>query len=470
MSSGFGLDRTIAAIATPYGEGGIGVIKISGEEAFNVLYRVFKLHCGNPDKEDFLLHMSGRRMRYGYIIDGQSGDMIDEVMAVCMKGPHTYSGENVAEIYCHGSIIALKKTLELILQSGAFPAEPGEFTKRAFLSGRLDLVQAEAVMDLIHSDSESGYEAALSQLKGSLSDELVRIRDEIEALLIFIAATLDYPDEDLEEQSYSEVEKQISQLGDSLDVIIDTADIGRIVRQGLRVAIIGKPNVGKSSLMNAFLHEERAIVTDIPGTTRDTIEEAFSIGGVKIVLTDTAGMRETSDCIEQLGIERSMNAFENSDIAIFVLDSGREISKEDHEIFSQLGKKPTIIFLNKSDLPRKIVPADLGKTIKDIPIIEGSIENNAGIDELKNAILNQIDEGRIRMCDAGVITSERQLDLLKKAGLSLSDALETVRIREPLDIIEIDVRRAYDFLGEILGKRTSEDIINGIFENFCLGK
>ena len=239
--------------------------------------------------------------------------MIDEVMAVCMKGPHTYSGENVAEIYCHGSIIALKKTLELILQSGAFPAEPGEFTKRAFLSGRLDLVQAEAVMDLIHSDSESGYEAALSQLKGSLSDEFVRIRDEIEALLIFIAATLDYPDEDLEEQSYSEVEKQISQLGDSLDVIIDTADIGRIVRHGLRVAIIGKPNVGKSSLMNAFLHEERAIVTDIPGTTRDTIEEAFSIGGVKIVLTDTAGMRETSDCIEQLGIERSMNAFENSD-------------------------------------------------------------------------------------------------------------------------------------------------------------
>ena len=207
-------------------------------------------------------------------------------------------------------------------------------------------------------------------------------------------------------------------------MIIDTADIGRIVRQGLRVAIIGKPNVGKSSLMNAFLHEERAIVTDIPGTTRDTIEEAFSIGGVKIVLTDTAGMRETSDCIEQLGIERSMNAFENSDIAIFVLDSGREISKEDHEIFSQLGKKPTIIFLNKSDLPRKIVPADLGKTGKDIPIIEGSIENNAGIDELKNAILNQIDEGRIRMCDAGVITSERQLDLLKKAGLSLSDALE----------------------------------------------
>ena len=338
------------------------------------------------------------------------------------------------------------------------------------MSGRLDLVQAEAVMDLIHSDSESGYEVVLSQLKGSLSEELVRIRDEIEALLIFIAATLDYPDEDLEEQSYSEVEKQISQLGDSLDVIIDTADIGRIVRQGLRVAIIGKPNVGKSSLMNAFLHEERAIVTDIPGTTRDTIEEAFSIGGVKIVLTDTAGMRETSDCIEQLGIERSMNAFENSDIAIFVLDSGREISKEDHEIFSQLGKKPTIIFLNKSDLPRKIVPADLGKTIKDIPIIEGSIENNAGIDELKNAILNQIDEGRIRMCDAGVITSERQLDLLKKAGLSLSDALETVRIREPLDIIEIDVRRAYDFLGEILGKRTSEDIINGVFENFCLGK
>lgn len=470
MGSDFGLDRTIAAIATPYGEGGIGVIKISGEDAFNVLYRVFKLHCGKPDKEDFLSHMSERRMRYGYIIDEQSGDMIDEVMAVCMRGPHTYSGEDVAEIYCHGSIIALKKTLELVLRSGAFPAEPGEFTKRAFLSGRLDLVQAEAVMDLIHSDSESGYETALNQLKGGLSDELMRIRDEMESLLIFIAAMLDYPDEDLEEQSYIEVENQISQLGDSLDEVIDTADIGRIARHGLRVAIIGKPNVGKSSLMNAFLHEERAIVTDIPGTTRDTIEEAFSINGVKIVLTDTAGMRETSDSIEQLGIKRSMSAFENADIAIFVLDSGREISKEDHEIFSQLGKKPTIIFLNKSDLPRRILLEDLEKIREDIPIIEGSIENNIGIDELKNEILDQIDGGRIRMCDSGVITSERQLDLLKKAASALSDVLEIIRIREPLDIVEIDVRRAYDFLGEILGKRTSEDIINGIFENFCLGK
>ncbi len=481
MGSEFGIQRTIAAVATPYGEGGIGVIKISGDAALNVLYAVFN-PCGNYGKgvkhgierifsfEEFASHMEKRRMRYGHVFDPESHELIDEVMAVYMKGPHTYSGEDVAEIYCHGSIIALRKTLSAVIASGASPAEPGEFTKRAFLSGRLDLAQAEAVMDLIHAESGRSHEAALEQLNGSLSGRIDEIRRELEEILIFIAATLDYPDEDLEEQSYIQVEKQLSELGDKLSSAIATADIGKIIRCGLRVAIIGKPNVGKSSLMNAFLQESRAIVTSIPGTTRDTIEEAITIDGIKIILTDTAGMRETSDEVEMIGIERSKNAFRDADIVIFVLDAAEGISGEDEKIFSQLGTKPTIIILNKNDLPRKIEIGDIKKIRSDLPIINASLERNEGLEELRCELLNYIYKGKARPENATVITNERQLNLLKKAKSSLDDSIDILRIKEPLDIVEIDVRRAYDFLGEILGRRTSEDIINGIFDHFCLGK
>ena len=315
------MEDTIAAVATAYGEGGIGIIRISGEKALSILEEVFEF-AGETSQ------IVNRRMTYGRIVDRENEQIIDEVLAIHMKGPKTYTAEDVVEINCHGSMVSLRKTLALVLRKGARLAEPGEFTKRAFLNGRLDLSQAEAVIDIIKAKTDRSFDVAMSQLEGALSLRVTEIRQKLLDLLVDITVNIDYPDEDIEELTYDKIEENILLIGEMIEKLLSTADTGRMIREGIRVAIVGKPNVGKSSLMNSLLRETRAIVTEIPGTTRDTIEEAISIRNIPVYLVDTAGIRETSDEVERLGIERSKAAFNEADFIIFIMDGSSAISDD----------------------------------------------------------------------------------------------------------------------------------------------
>jgi tRNA modification GTPase len=334
------MEDTIAAIATAYGEGGIGIVRISGDQAKSILGQVFV-----PKKLPDISNIDNRRLYYGNIIDKDNSELIDEVLAVYMQGPRTYTAEDVVEIYCHGSIVSLRKTLSLVLRKGARLAEKGEFTKRAFLNGRLDLSQAEAVMDLISAKTDKSFNVALGQMEGQLSERIKAIRSELMDVLVNITVNLDYPDEDIEEITYNSLTNSLSAISDDIDKLIATADTGRIIREGLNVVIIGKPNVGKSSLMNALLKESRAIVTEIPGTTRDTIEEVISIRNIPVKITDTAGIRETDDAIEKIGIEKSKASFNRADLIILILDGSEPLSQEDYDIIDYVGNRKIIAFI-----------------------------------------------------------------------------------------------------------------------------
>ncbi|MEG2298053.1 MAG: tRNA uridine-5-carboxymethylaminomethyl(34) synthesis GTPase MnmE [Anaerovoracaceae bacterium] len=454
------MDSTIAAISTAFGEGGIGIIRISGDKAEEILAKIFKT--------DFKIE--NRKMTYGHIVDPQNNQVIDEVLCVLMKGPHTYTKEDVVEINCHGSIVSLRKTLALVLKMGARPAERGEFTKRAFLNGRLDLSQAEAVIDVIRAKTDKTFDVALGQLDGSLSREIEKIRGKILDLLVSITVNIDYPDEDIEEILYSDMEKEISLIGDMIAKLTDTADTGRILSEGLNISIIGKPNVGKSSLMNALLRETRAIVTEIPGTTRDTIEETISIKNIPIRLTDTAGIRNTKDEIERIGIEKSKEAFNRADLIIFMLDMSRELSEEDKEIMDIIGQRKAIVLANKIDLETKV---DLNQIKNKIPqgiIIETSMKNNEGINRPEEAVEKMVYGGQVSQGESLVVTNVRHNQLLLESLDALRDAKNMTNLGEALEFIEIDVKKAYELLGEIIGETVSEDIINEVFARFCLGK
>ena len=333
-------EDTIAAIATAVGEGGIGIVRISGEESLGILNKVFVPVSNN---------IKNRTLSYGHIKDPSSGKVIDEVMSVYMRGPHSYTAEDVVEIQCHGSSVSLLRILDLVLKNGARLAERGEFTKRAFLNGRLDLSQAEAVIDLIKAKTEKTFDVALNQLEGLYSEKIRDIRADLVDVLVNLTVNIDYPDEDIEEMTYSKLEESLNDINDKIVKLLSTSDTGRIIREGLKVSIVGKPNVGKSSLMNALMGENRAIVTDIPGTTRDTIEESITIKNIPIVLTDTAGIHETDDVIEQIGIEKSKESFNKADLIIFVLDSSRALEEEDKKIIDHIGRRKTIVLLNKQD-------------------------------------------------------------------------------------------------------------------------
>lgn len=452
------MEDTIAAIATAYGEGGIGIIRISGPETLPILEKVFKGKIEN------------RRMSYGHVVDPADGSVIDEVLSVYMKEPHTYTKEDVAEINCHGSMVSLRKTLEVVIRNGARLAEPGEFTKRAFLNGRLDLSQAEAVIDLIKAKTDKTFDVALDQLSGRFSEEINNIRKRLLDLLVNVTVNIDYPDEDIEELTYNDMEKEISQIGDMIEILLSTADSGKILRDGLNVAIIGKPNVGKSSLMNELLKETRAIVTEIPGTTRDTIEEVISIKNIPVRLTDTAGIRETEDKIEQIGIEKSKQSFNEADLIIFVMDSSREISDEDKEIIEIIGDRKAIVLINKIDLGAKWTKEDIHNKLPNASIIETSMLQRLGVTEIEETIVDMVYSGNVKQNDSVMVTNVRHKELLEKAYGSLKDAYNMAVIREAMDFIEVDIKAAYDFLGEITGETVSDDIINEVFARFCLGK
>ena len=457
------MEDTIAAVATAYGEGGIGIIRISGEKALSILEEVFEF-AGETSQ------IVNRRMTYGRIVDRENEQIIDEVLAIYMKGPKTYTAEDVVEINCHGSMVSLRKTLALVLRKGARLAEPGEFTKRAFLNGRLDLSQAEAVIDIIKAKTDRSFDVAISQLEGALSLRVTEIRQKLLDLLVDITVNIDYPDEDIEELTYDKIEENILLIGEMIEKLLSTADTGRMIREGIRVAIVGKPNVGKSSLMNSLLRETRAIVTEIPGTTRDTIEEAISIRNIPVYLVDTAGIRETSDEVERLGIERSKAAFNEADFIIFIMDGSSAISDEDREIASYLDGRDSVVLINKNDLERGFTNDDVRELVNDPVIIETSLINNEGIEEIENHIEELVYGGELSQHDSTMVNNVRHIELLKQSRDSLRDAMEMTLAREALDFIEVDVRNAYDLLGEITGETVSDDIINEVFARFCLGK
>lgn len=456
------MEDTIAAIATAPGEGGIGIIRISGEESKSVLDKIFI--PANPSS------LQNRKMSYGNIVDPLSNKVIDEVLCVYMKGPKTYTVEDVVEINCHGGMVPLRKTLELVLANGARLAEPGEFTKRAFLNGRLDLSQAEAVIDVIKAKTDKTFDVALNQLEGIFSERIREIRNKLVDILVNLTVNIDYPDEDIEEITYEKLSFDLNEVLSEIENLLSSADTGRIMRDGLSVAIIGKPNVGKSSLMNSLLKETRAIVTEIPGTTRDTIEEHISIKGIPVRLTDTAGIRETDDIIEKIGIEKSKESFNQADLVIFILDSSRNLEHEDMEIMELINPDKTVILLNKIDLNQILKKDDILLKNPGFTIIETSMKNQMGISEIENKIVDLVYGGKVSQNNNLMVTNVRHKDILEKSRKSLDDAINMVKMQEALEFIEIDVNSAYESLGEIIGETVQDDIINEVFARFCLGK
>jgi tRNA modification GTPase len=459
------MNETIAAISTAYGEGGIGIVRISGDLAAQILDQIFVPACDTPETT-----MKNRLLRYGKIVNPETGEMVDEVLAVFMKAPATYTRQDVAEIYCHGSVIALRKTLSLTLHLGARLAEAGEFTKRAFLNGRLDLSQAEAVIDMIRAKTTKSFEVAVGQLEGKLSSEISKLRELLLDLLVNMTVNIDYPDEDIEEIVYESMLESLSQIGGEIDRLRLTADTGRILQEGLNVVIIGKPNVGKSSLMNALMRETRAIVTEIPGTTRDTIQETISLKGIPIRLTDTAGIRETNDTIEQIGIARSKESFRQADLILMMLDVSEELSEEDKYIIEHIGDKRTILLANKIDLGAKATLDEIQQFLPDAKMIETSMVSDVGLEKIEEEIQQLVYGGKVSQGESLMITNARQENLLREAGHAVADAAAMTKDSEPLELIEVDVRRGYDLLGEIVGETVSDDIISEVFARFCLGK
>lgn len=456
------MEDTIAAIATAYGEGGIGIVRISGPASKEILSKIFV----SPKSKN----LTSRQLKYGHIIDPDSKKTIDEVMAVYMKGPSTYTAEDVVEINCHGSVVSLQKTLEVVLRQGARIAEAGEFTKRAFLNGRLDLSQAEAVIDVVKAKTEKGFDVALNQMEGSLSERIHTIRESLLDLLVQTTVNIDYPDEDIEEITYDLFKDKISSINDDICNLLDTADTGKIIQEGLAVAIVGKPNVGKSSLMNALLKENRAIVTEIPGTTRDTIEEFVSLKSVPIRLIDTAGIRETRDEIERIGIEKSKEVFNKADLIILMLDGTNPLSEEDLKIIEYIKERRSIVLINKMDLESLLTIKDVKKHLPGATVIKTAIKKGLGLGDLEDEILNMVYGGAVKQNESLLITNIRHKELLEKSKQALDDAIEMTSRLEALDFIEVDIKNAYEFLGEIIGETVSDDIINAVFSRFCLGK
>ena len=457
------MEDTIAAIATAPGEGGIGVVRISGEKSKEIIEKIFLKK--NSEKD-----LVPRMMHYGFVRNNFSGELIDEVMTVYFKAPYSYTAEDVVEIQCHGSMVSLRKILSLVLKNGARIAESGEFTKRAFLNGRLDLSQAEAVIDLIRAKSDKSFDVALNQLEGNFSKEIRKIRAELMNSLVNITVNIDYPDEDIEQLTFENLVSDLTSVRVKVEKMLQTSNTGRIMSEGLKISIIGKPNVGKSSLMNALLKETRAIVTSVPGTTRDTIEEMLTIRGIPVKLTDTAGIRQTEDIIEKIGIEKSKEAFNNADLIIFMADRSRGLDEEDFSILSHIGEKKAIVILNKTDLPKAFDETEIEKLLPKAYIIEASVANGEGIEELENVVENLVYGGEVKQSDSMMVTNVRHKNLLEEADSSLADAIEMAKACQPLELLEIDASRAYECLGAIIGEAVEEDIINEVFARFCLGK
>jgi tRNA modification GTPase len=457
------LNDTIAAISTPHGTGGIGIVRVSGDKAFEVASRLFK---GKKPFDEIKSHT----ISYGKIIDPETGDTVDEVLVSKMKAPHTFTREDVVEINCHGGTVVLMKILELAIKAGARPAEPGEFTRRAFLNGRMDLSQAEAVIDLINAKTAEGSKAAVDQLEGRLSARIKAVRQTLIGLVAHIEATVDYPEYDIEEITGKQVHDGIKDAISRLEETAATFSRGRILREGIKAVIVGRPNVGKSSLLNELAGRSRSIVTEIPGTTRDIIEEYVSIKGIPVSLFDTAGIRETDDPIEKIGVELAEKAIESADLVIVMIDAARGIGEEDRKIIEKVSGKKKIYLLNKTDLVDEKRLEDLAGKLSDGRVLYASVLEAKGIDKLEEEIAALFMEGSIGLNSQVLMSNARHKDLVDKALYSLKDACASYEAAMPLDCITIDIKNAAEFLGEITGESVSEDVVREIFSRFCIGK
>ncbi len=454
----YSLDDTIAAISTPIGQGGIGIVRMSGDEALPIATRIFApQHPWQGEPASHYLH-------YGHIVDPETGDVVDEVLLSYMEAPRTYTRQDIVEIDGHGGLVPLQEILSLCLDSGARMAREGEFTLRAFLNGRIDLTQAEAVADIVRSRTDASLRVAVNQLNGSLASEVGDIRETLLHLLAYLEAVIDFPEEDIPEQ---DVGGALEEAAQGLEALLEEAKRGIIYRQGIHVAIVGRPNVGKSSLLNTLLRTDRAIVTPIPGTTRDTLEETVDLEGIPFVLVDTAGIDETDNVIEQQGVERSRAAVQQADMALLIVDGSEGVTEADRQVAALCVNKPSIVVVNKEDLP---IVCRYGDILPDAPHVTISALRGTGISELEELLVDSVLSGRVVTGETPVASNPRHRALFRRALESVTQAQEAARRGLPADFLTIDISEAVSALGRVTGETASEELLESIFSDFCIGK
>lgn len=456
------LNDTIAAISTAIGEAGIAIVRMSGDNSVNIIDKIFVSASGKK-----MVEAENRKFLYGHIVDGDK--LIDEVLVVKMKGPHSYTAEDIVEVHCHGGVVSVKRILNLILSKGARLAEKGEFTKRGFLNGRIDLTQAEAVIDMIKAKTDISFDMGLNQLSGALSEVLNKLKDELVSMQALIVANIDFPDEDIEDAAYHDLMERSGKILEKMDNLLDNSKNSRLLRDGINTVILGKPNVGKSSLLNGLLKYDRAIVTDIAGTTRDIIEDYINLDGVLLKITDTAGIRETDDEVEKIGVNIAREKLKEADLVIAIFDISRDFDKDDEEILKLIKGKKHITILNKDDLDQKISNEEIEKYFKD-DYLRLSVMENKSVKKIENLIIDLFFDGVLQISSDSILSNIRHINALKEAKKALLEVNESLKERVFLDLIEVDLENVIGHISEITGIITTEDILDRVFSDFCIGK
>lgn len=455
--------ETISSISTPVGEGAIAIVRLSGATALEIADTLYK---GKKP----LSEVDSHTINYGHIVDPDTGETVEEVMAAVMRAPRTYTREDIVEINCHGGIHTVNRVLQLTLKNGAKMAEPGEFTKRAFLNGRIDLSQAEGVMDFIRSKTNEASKVANQQMQGRLRDYIEQLRQSVLNILAQVEVNIDYPEyDDVEEATTSFLLEEAKKVETDIQYLLKTSAEGRILREGLSTVIVGKPNVGKSSLLNYLIQDNKAIVTEVAGTTRDVLEEYVNVNGIPLKLVDTAGIRDTDDIVEKIGVERSRKALNDAELILYVLNNNERLTAEDIELLDSIQDKRVIAIVNKLDLENKLDVEGISQKY-DMPIVKTSIINSSGVDELEEKIAELFFEGGISSTDSTYLSNNRHISLLDEAHRSIKDAVESAEMDVPIDMVQIDLVKTWELLGEVIGEDVSEQLIDKLFSQFCLGK
>ncbi|HCA6991959.1 TPA: tRNA uridine-5-carboxymethylaminomethyl(34) synthesis GTPase MnmE [Staphylococcus pseudintermedius] len=455
---------TITSISTPMGEGAIGIVRLSGHDAVEIADKLYK---GKHLLKDVPTHT----INYGHIIDPETEEVVEEVMVSVLRAPRTFTREDIVEINCHGGILTINRVLELTMTYGARMAEPGEYTKRAFLNGRIDLSQAEAVMDFIRSKTDRASKVAMNQIEGRLSDLIKRQRQSILEILAQVEVNIDYPEyDDVEDATTEFLLERSQEIKQEIQKLLDTGVQGKIMREGLSTVIVGKPNVGKSSMLNNLIQDNKAIVTEVAGTTRDVLEEYVNVRGVPLRLVDTAGIRETEDIVERIGVERSRKALSEADLILFVLNYNEPLTEDDRKLYEVIKKEDAIVIINKTDLEQRLDLAEVETMVGDMPIIQTSMLQQQGIDELEIQIRDLFFGGEVQSQDMTYVSNSRHISLLKQAKNAIQDAIDAAEMGVPMDMVQIDLTRTWEILGEIIGESASEELIDQLFSQFCLGK
>ncbi|HGO1694443.1 TPA: tRNA uridine-5-carboxymethylaminomethyl(34) synthesis GTPase MnmE [Staphylococcus aureus] len=455
---------TITSISTPMGEGAIGIVRLSGPQAVEIADKLYK-------GKHLLNDVPSHTINYGHIIDPESKEVIEEVMVSVLRAPKTFTREDIIEINCHGGILTINRLLELTMTYGARMAEPGEFTKRAFLNGRIDLSQAEAVMDFIRSKTDRASKVAMNQIEGRLSDLIKKQRQSILEILAQVEVNIDYPEyDDVEDATTEFLLEQSKEIKQEINRLLDTGAQGKIMREGLSTVIVGKPNVGKSSMLNNLIQDNKAIVTEVAGTTRDVLEEYVNVRGVPLRLVDTAGIRETEDIVEKIGVERSRKALSQADLILFVLNNNEALTQEDYTLYEVVKNEDVIVIVNKMDLEQNIDINEVKDMIGDTPLIQTSMLKQEGIDELEIQIRDLFFGGEVQNQDMTYVSNSRHISLLKQARQTIQDAIDAAESGVPMDMVQIDLTRTWEILGEIIGETASDELIDQLFSQFCLGK